>query len=206
MSLPKLGKVCRLSRLVWSASRMTRVAVSGPCARRVERHVPVSRAAGQDEQVDAAVARDLPVVVAWRRGVGDPVPVPADSPALACGGVQPVHDLRLPEPQAAMRGRGVDQAHLPGAVVALDVLVHHDDHQAGQVEAAGRDLARQGHVRGPRATAAGAAEQESTPGPGLLDPVRDQRREGTPHRLRPVEHCRFHQHASLCLESIPSKP
>jgi hypothetical protein len=76
--------------------------------------------------------------------IRDPVVVGADAAPAAGGRVQPVHDLGLAEPEAAVRRPGVDAPHGACGVIALDVLVPHHDDQPAQVEAPGGDLVGQG--------------------------------------------------------------
>ncbi len=133
---PNVGNVARLSRRVCSASGTTWV--------RVETAVPGGlKAMCPSPAPEARMNRSMPPRPAIRlsyssgsAGSGTQsrsrsIPRPAPHRLI-----EPLHDLHQPEAEARVGQRRVDAPEAARGLVALQVLVHHDDRDVTQVQGA----------------------------------------------------------------------
>ncbi len=134
----------------------------GGGAHGVEGDVAVRRARGEQEDVDPTRGGERAVVLAGLRGrVREPEAGLRDAMPRRRRGVEEAEDLAPPEADAAVREVGVDGAVAVAGL--LHVLVHQGDDHVGEVEVALGDEGCEVRVRGDRAAAARAAEDERPP-------------------------------------------
>lgn len=127
-------------------------------AGRVERHVAVPGAGGEDEEVDPTGLRQALIVGGGVGGVGQPHVLVGDLPGGRHPGVEDRLDLLVGEPAAGVVDVGGDGA--PGVAVGNHVVVHHRDHEAAQVEISLGELTAEGVVRRRGGAPSRAAEQK----------------------------------------------
>jgi hypothetical protein len=129
-------------------------------ARRVEGDVPVARARGEQEEVDAARVGHAALVRGRVGRVGEPGRVVAHAARGGEFGVQPAGDLGAREVVARPHGVGGRVREAGAAGRRHQVLVHHHEHEVSEVLPGGGGPAGHGGEQRARRAAGGAAEQE----------------------------------------------